>query len=85
MLYLAEQVDAELERGLSQEPNTAQVCRLLHRALLSSAAAPGQLLDIINTPQGTGLSCTSPRLPKQQEKAFFICCIIVYNKSYQFQ
>lgn len=50
-----------------------------------SAAAPGQLLDIINTPLGTGLSCTSPRLPKQQEKAFFICCIIVYNKSYQFQ
>lgn len=72
-----------LERGLSQELDMAQVffCRLLHRALLSTVAAPGQLLYSINTPLGTGLSCTSPGLLKQQEKAFFICCIIVYNNT----
>lgn len=82
MLYLAEQVDVELPLpGEGAEPRAkhSTVCRLLHRALLSKAAAPGQLLDIINTPLGTGPSCTFPGLPKQQEKAFCICCIIVYN------
>lgn len=68
-----------LERGLSEEPDMAHVCRLLHRAVLSTAAAPGQL-HCINTPLRTGLSYTSPGLLKQQKKALFICCIIVYNR-----